>query len=212
MEKETYWSRFAKDFEERNLYVVGKKDTALVHREVSKLTELQKVLELGCGNGTYSKILENNATELTATDFSDEMVAASAKRLANYGKITVAKADCCNLPFANASYDTIFMANLLHVIADPAKALKESRRVLKKDGRLVILSFTSEAVGIISKIMMIYRYLKVYGKPSPHSRTLTVNMAEQMLVKNGFTVSESRLIGDKMKAIFIVAAPLATPV
>ena len=75
--------------------------------------------DVGCGNGTYSEILIGEAEHLTATDFSDEMVTSSKERLKDLGNVTVEKADCFDLPYSDCSFDTIFMANLLHVIPEP---------------------------------------------------------------------------------------------
>ena len=203
MEKEQYWSKFAEDFEERNDYVVGSDDMAIILDEVKQQKDLKNILELGCGNGTYSKILIKEAVQLTATDFSDEMVNVSTIRLKAYENIKVEKADCFNLPYADHSFDTIFMANLLHIIPEPEKAIIECKRALKKNGKLIIISFTSEGMTLINKLLMIFRYLKTYGKPSPFAQSLAVNRTEKMLKKNGFQVEESKLIGKKMKAIFI---------
>lgn len=116
IQKEIYWSRFADDFEERNNYVIGKADLDAMLAKLSKLKELKNVLELGCGNGTYSRIIAKNADQLLATDFSDEMANASEVRLKSISNITVEKANCFNLPYADNSFDTIFMANLLHIV------------------------------------------------------------------------------------------------
>jgi ubiquinone/menaquinone biosynthesis C-methylase UbiE len=40
------------------------------------------------------------------------------------------------LSYPDGSFDTVFAANLMHVISDPAKAVAEARRVLKVGGRL----------------------------------------------------------------------------
>lgn len=66
------------------------------------------------------------------------------------------------------------MANLLHVIPEPEKAAPEGRRVLKEDGRLIVISFTTEAMTLFSKLGIAYRYLRTYGKPSPTPQKLTV--------------------------------------
>jgi len=87
MNKETYWSRFANDFEDRVNYIVGKNDTELMKSFLSEQKSLGKTLELGCGSGTYSEILICEAEHLTATDFSDEMVAVSNKRLEGKGNV-----------------------------------------------------------------------------------------------------------------------------
>lgn len=205
MKKETYWSKFADDFEERNNYVVGKESMAEILRIVSAQKVLGKTLELGCGNGTYSKILMHEATHLTATDFSDEMVAATQKRMENIENITIEKADCFHLAYPDSVFDTVFMANLLHIIPEPEKAGTESRRVLKKGGRLVVISFTTEGMIFSNKLGMIYRYLKTYGKPPSTAQKLTVKKAWDIIEGSGFKIEEATLIGNKVKAIFIRA-------
>jgi len=205
MEKETYWSRFADDFEERVDSVVGKNDIELIKTVLSEQKALGKTLELGCGNGTYSEILVHEAEHLTATDFSDEMVAFSAKRLESIENITVEKANCFSLAYPDFSFDTVVMANLLHIISEPVKAVAEGKRVLKKNGRLIIISFTTEGMTFFSKLGMTYRYLKTFGKPSPTAQALTVQKTKEMLKSCGFKVDEAKLIGNKSKAIFINA-------
>lgn len=204
-QKEKYWSRFANDFEERNNYVIGKADLEAMLAKLSQQKELKNVLELGCGNGTYSRIIAKNADQLLATDFSDEMANASEIRLKSISNITVEKANCFNLPYADNSFDTIFMANLLHIIPQPEKAISEVKRVLKKDGTIIIVSYTSEGMKFHNILKMIYRYMKTYGKPSPFAQKIKLTDAQNMLVKKDFKITEASLIGIKMKAIFVTA-------
>ncbi len=205
MEKETYWSKFADDLEERTNYVVGKNDMGLIVSFLSDQKALGKTLEVGCGNGTYSKLLIREAKHLTATDFSDEMVAATEKRLKGVENISVEKAHCFSLAYPDSSFDTVFMANLLHIIPEPEKAIAEGKRVLKTNGRLIVISFTTEGMTFFSKLEMVYRYLKTYGKPSPTTQKLTMQKARDMLNSCGFKIEEAKLIGDKSKAISIIA-------
>ena len=205
MEKEIYWSKFANDFEERTNYVVGKNDMELIETFLSKQKALGKTLEVGCGNGTYSKILILEAENLTATDFSDEMVAVAKERLKGVENVSVEKANCFNLSYPDSSFNTVFMANLLHIIREPEKAVAEGKRVLKKNGKLIVISFTTEGMTFFNRLGMIYRYLKTYGKPSPTAQTLTVQKTRDMVKNCGFEIEEAKLIGNKSKAIFIIA-------
>ncbi|MEA2101124.1 MAG: class I SAM-dependent methyltransferase [Thermodesulfobacteriota bacterium] len=205
MEKEGYWSDFADDFEERANYVVGRKDIEAIKAFLSKQKIFGKTLELGCGAGTYSEVLIREAQHLVATDLSDEMVAASKERLKGTENFSVEKADCFSLFYPDSSFDTVFMANLLHVIPEPQKAVAEGKRVLKKNGRLIVISWTTEGLSFFSKLGMIYRYLKCWGKPPPASQRLTVQKTQKILKMCGLRVEEAKLIGNKSKAIFINA-------
>jgi len=204
-EKETYWSRFAADFEKRTDFVVGNDHIELTKAVLSKQTDLGNTLELGCGTGTYSKILAREARHLTATDYSDEMVAFTKQRFESVENVTVEKANCFSLSYPEFSFDTVVMANLLHVIPEPEKAVEECKAVLKRNGRLLIVSFTTEGMTLFSKLGMIFRYLKTFGKPSPTAHKLTVQKTKTMLSDCGFKVDEARLIGDRSKAIFVIA-------
>jgi ubiquinone/menaquinone biosynthesis C-methylase UbiE len=204
-QKEKKWSRFANNFEERNCYVVGKSDIELIMKKVSTLKNLKNVLELGCGNGTYSKVLAKNADSLLATDLSDEMVGASKERLKNYNNIKVDKANCFDLPYPDKSFDTVFMANLIHIISNRNKALEECKRVLKKGGCLLIISHTQKGMKLRHKLGMSYRYLKTYGRLPKGGRNFGLDEANTLLDACGLPVIESELIGKKTKALFIKA-------
>lgn len=61
------------------------------------------------------------------------------------------------------------MANLLY-IPEQEKAIAESKRVLKTNGQIIILSFTLPGISLFNKLVMLCRYVKTYGKPPKQSR------------------------------------------
>lgn len=205
IEKEKYWSRFADDFEERNNYVVGKLDMKTMLNEVSKQKGLKKTLELACGNGTYSQVLAKNSDTLLATDFSEAMVELAKNKLKAFANVKVENADAFNLRSDSNSFDTVFMANLLHVVPNPEDIIVESKRILKKEGRIIILDFGMEGMSYINIIKMIYRYIKSYGKPPAQGKKLNVKSITEMLINQGFNIKVGTLIGHKMKAAFVIA-------
>ena len=209
MVKETYWSRFASDFEQRNVYVIGSKDMDLVKQQVADLKNLGKVLELGCGNGTYSSLMVMAAEHVWATDFSDEMVAVAQRQLGKIKNVTVEKQNCFETAYGNNQFDTVVMVNLLHIIPTPGQALEEAKRVLKPGGRMIVLSFTTNGMGMGNKLCMIYRYLRTYGKPPATGQTLSLKSVRDLLVRAGFAVDQASLIGNRSKAVWALAKTLA---
>ena len=205
MEKEIYWSRFASDFDENNNYVAGRENVQAIKDCLSKQHLTGKVLELGCGNGTYSKAIAQSAEELYATDFSKEMVSVSKTKLDSLENVCVEQQNCFSLTYPDSSFDAVVMVNLLHVVENPENVIKECRRILKHQGILIVVSFTAEGINIFSKLGMIYRYLKTYGKPPTHSKNLTLAQASTIVKNEGFDVSEAYLIGHSLKAIFVKA-------
>lgn len=205
MDKEIYWSRFADDFQERNSYVIGNADMQLMFNKLSELKNLKHTIELGCGNGIYTKIISKNADKYIASDFSDEMINAAKINLKNFKNVEVKKANCFDLEYTASSFDTVFMANLLHIIPEPEKAIDQAKKILKKHGTLIIISYTTEGMKFNNRVGMMFRYLKTYGSPPIKAKKIHLKQTEKLLVKNGFTISESELIGKKTKAIFIKA-------
>ena len=189
--------------EERNNYIVGEDNLKIIKSYLSKQKNLGKTLELGCGDGIYSDILRHEAKHLTATDFSDEMVTVAKRRFKDIKNVNIEKADCFNLPYSNSSFNTVFMANLLHVISEPEKAVAECKRVLKKNGKLIVISLTTEGMTFFNKLGMMYRYLKTYGKPPSTAQTLTVKKTRKILEGYRFEIEEAKLIGNNVKAIFV---------
>lgn len=201
-QKETHWTRIANDFEERNTYVVGKASKQITLDELAKQTNLGNTLEVACGNGTYSKVLVKNATSLICTDFSDEMVAVSKLQLKAFSNIKVEKANCFELPYDDETFDTVFMANLLHVIPTPEKAVNEAKRVVKQGGQIIALDFTKTGMSFFAKIGMMQRYLKSYGKPPKTGSNVDDKRMCQLFTSNGLDVKFTKLIGGASKAAF----------
>jgi ubiquinone/menaquinone biosynthesis C-methylase UbiE len=149
--------------------------------------------------------LAKNADRLHVTDLSDQMVSVCRERLKVLDNVAVEKQSCYNLSYPDANFDSVVMVNLLHVIPEPEKALRESRRVLKANGKIVVISFTTEGMGFLGKIGMTYRYLRAFGRPPAKSRKLTVNITKSMMEGEGFRIDEARLFGVDSKAVFVMA-------
>ena len=203
--KETYWSRFVNDFEEKQSHVVGQEILLLAHQELLKEVNLGNALELGCGTGLYTETLQKNSKNVVATDFSKEMIVFAQQERGNLENVKFQQADALNLEFDAESFDTVFMANLIHVIGDADKLIKQSKRVLKKGGKLIVNSFAINDMSFLNRITMAFRYIKTFGKPSVEAtkEKTTQKSVETLLTSNGFEISKSLLLGRKYKSFYI---------
>lgn len=106
--------------------------------QIDKCQRDAAVVELFCGRG-------NGLEALRALGFVHaEGVDLSPRLLAQYrGRAVVLVADCCRLPFANCSKDILIVQGGLHHLPvlpdDLDRAFGEMRRVLCRNGRLVIV-------------------------------------------------------------------------
>ena len=117
------------DFDRRVTYVAGFNNIREIQRALSLQDLSGEVLELGSGNGTYSLVLARMARRLYATDVCERMVAVCRQKLQHLANVIVEQQDCFGLSYLKQRFDAVVMVNLLHVIADPENALRESHRV-----------------------------------------------------------------------------------
>jgi ubiquinone/menaquinone biosynthesis C-methylase UbiE len=202
---ETHWSRFAANFDADNDYVIGEPNMALILDKVAKQKDLGRTLELACGSGIYSQVIAREADELVCTDWSEAMVEATRAKLHTLSHVTVEKANCFDLPCPDNRFDTVFVANLLHIIPEPGNAVAEAKRVLKSGGRIMVLDFTFDGMTLLHTLGLMFRYFRKYGLPQSQRRGLSVLEIRTILENNGLQIQEATLIGDTVKAAFVVA-------
>jgi ubiquinone/menaquinone biosynthesis C-methylase UbiE len=106
--------------------------------------------------------------------------------------------------FPSEAIDSVFMANLIHVVEGPSTLLEECNRILRKDGTLVIVTFTDHEMQLWEKIKMVLRFAKSWGKPPAHVHSFSPEDLALMIKDAGFVVKTSKLIGTKTKAVFII--------
>ncbi len=100
--------------------------------------ESSTVLEIGCGNGRYGLLLSSFVKEYVGIDSDEEYVllAQETNKKSMNQRYLVGRAQ--NIPLTE-TFDIVFYANSWHFIKDYSTALKETLRVLKPTGIVVIL-------------------------------------------------------------------------
>lgn len=95
-------------------------------------------LELACGTGTllayvlrWRRWKKLAPVHVTGVDYAETMLAGAMHRFRDTPGIELEKADAGNLPFAEASFDSVNIANSVHCFPDVDAALREAYRVLK---------------------------------------------------------------------------------
>lgn len=201
---EKYWSRFAETYDEKQEYVVGKDFLDEITNELNALSDLGDVIEFGCGTGYFTETIAQKANQMIATDLSDELLEKAKIRLKENPKVTVQKENCMETSFKSNEYNSIFMANLIHVIEDPLKTLQESSRILKDGGLLIIVTYTNYGMTWLEKIKLGIRYLKAWGKPPQHVHAFSPDKLASLMETAGFTVEKSKIIGNRIKALYLI--------
>jgi ABC-2 type transport system ATP-binding protein len=201
---EDYWGRFSDTYDQNQEYVVGRELLDEITGELSQLRELGEVVEFGCGTGYFTVAIAEKSKSVLVTDLSDSLLEAAKIRLRDYPAVTVEKENCLETSLASESCDSVFMANLIHVLAKPTKALEESNRILRSRGQILIVTFTSHGMSLWQKIKIGVRFAKTWGKPPSNTHSFSPEDVESMFQQTGFIVEQSKLIGNRTKALFVV--------
>jgi SAM-dependent methyltransferase len=125
----------------RNIYAYRRPEFDLVDAVLDQLPveTATRVLDVGCGPGTYSARLPTRALSVlpVAVDLSTGMVAAARAA----GVAAAASADVTRLPFHVDSFDAVMANHMLYHVERIEEAVTEACRVLRAGG--VFLAVTN---------------------------------------------------------------------
>jgi ABC-2 type transport system ATP-binding protein len=201
---EKYWSKFASTYDDDQDYVVGKTILQAIDKRLSEECYLGDIIEFGCGTGYFTKEIAKKARNVIATDLSDEMLEIARIQLKEFRNITIQKVNCEDTSFPSGRFDTVFIANLVHVLINPTKVLQESHQILKNGGLLLIVDFTGYSMNWFEKIKSGIRYLRKWGMPPRHVwNNLSPDELASFVENVDFEVEEVQIIGDKVKALYL---------
>jgi demethylmenaquinone methyltransferase/2-methoxy-6-polyprenyl-1,4-benzoquinol methylase len=209
------FGRIARRYDLANHLLSGGLDFWWRHAASAVVRQWQprRLLDLATGSGDLALALAAKLpqTEITAADFSAEMLAvAQAKGLTN-----TVLADAQELPFPDASFDAVTVAFGLRNMADWNVALCEMARVLTPEGHLLVLDFSRPRgplrpayhfylhrclpwlAGVITGEKQAYEYLAASIEKFPSGQAMTT-----LLEANGFRAERARPMSGGIATIY----------
>ena len=170
--------------------------TFMYERIPQKIKEME-VLEIATGPGLLARHVAPAAKRMVATDYSDGMI-AEAKKGECPANLTFEVADAMNLPYADNSFDAVLIANALHIVPDPVKALNEIERVLRPGGLLIAPTFVEHKGTLGSRIWS--GILKIAGIRFEHQWSAQEYL--KFLEDNGWTVEFSKAMEARIAMMY----------
>jgi ArsR family transcriptional regulator len=122
-------------------------DERFLHKALVELTvaaPLGDLLDVGCGQGRILKLLASRAQRAVGVDIdSDARQSARAELLlAGLPNCSLRHGDMYSLPFEDAEFDTIILDAVLCDAERPTDVINEALRLVRKGGRVLLLSTT----------------------------------------------------------------------
>jgi SAM-dependent methyltransferase len=97
-----------------------------------------ELLDLGCGTGSLSLLAAEQGHRVTGVDSSPAMLARARTKLAGRDAVFLL-GDAAAPPVGEQRYDTVLVRHVLWTLADPGRALRHWRGLLRPGGRLVLV-------------------------------------------------------------------------
>ena len=194
--KKKVWDLYAPIYEKAMR--MDKKYYQYMYDRIPKQIIDKEVLEIATGPGLLAKHVAHASKSMIATDYSDGMIKEARK--GNYpAKLKFEVADATDLPYVDNSFNVVLIANALHVMPDPKKALSEIDRVLCKDGLLIAPNFVGHKKGVVSKIWS--GILKLAGIRFDHQWTPDEYLI--WLENHGWKVAFSKLLPSRISLMYV---------
>lgn len=147
------------------------------------LTLGKRVLELGCGSGTFSKIFAESGISLTALDLSPDMVALARRNLVST-KVTVLQESFEDYE-PSEPLDGVIGSSILHHL-ELERTLKKIYRILNPGG---IMSF-AEPNMLNPQVYLERRFRKFFSHISPDETAYYRGDLRKALLRTGFKISQ----------------------
>ena len=203
MDAEKFWDNAAEK------YAKSKIGNEEVYQEKLKttqeyLTQDFAVLEIGCGTGTTAIHHAPHVRSILGTDISMNMIEIARGRAKEAGveNARFEQATVDDIDAEPASFDAVLALNIIHLLDDPAAAIKKVSNLLKPGG-----IFVSSTVCLGDRIISLWRIMipvmRLLGK-APPVKYLKRHELERYLTDAGFKIEMQRPPA-KGEAAFIVA-------
>lgn len=181
------------------------------------------VLDVGCGTGELVFVLADMGHTVTGIDLSEEMLKKAREKGKKLGlNAKFATGDAEKLDFDDASFDVVYNRHLLWTLSHPEKALQEWKRVLTKEGQVIIIdgdwrntSINSRLERLVSGMGVLFTqrknpwkgwYTKEIRSNLPHPYGIPSSKAREYLGVAGF--KEIRIMElEEIRAIHKREAP-----
>ncbi len=149
----------------------------------------KRLVDLGCGDGTYSIAASQRGAHVTGVDISEAMLESARHRaLAIGASAEWRRAPAESLPYESETFHIVLAVTILCFLREPLQAMREVRRVLRPGG-----SFVIGELGRYSSWALLRRVRGWLGSSTwREAHFWTIGELRELLQHAGFQVTASR--------------------
>ncbi len=199
-----FWDNVACVYDIFANFINRKTNRGLQNNVVEMIEPTDEVLECACGTGLLSGVIAQKCKSLTATDFSAKMLKKADKKFGMYDNIKFEEGNILHLDYVDESFDVVVAANVIHLVDEPYKAIREFDRVCQKGGRIIIPTYiTKNDKGKVAC------FIDMAGKSGAgFKRQFTFEEYEEFIACAGYENVKYTLIGGRIPcAVAVIKKP-----
>jgi SAM-dependent methyltransferase len=178
---ETYWSAGHETFSGSNQGYASNFRRWMA-AELSDLPPAAPVIEVGCGDGSFTMDLARYSSRVTGIDISAGQIEENIRR---FPGIRFLQHDVAEpFPFADGEFEVVWCSEVLEHLFDPAFALREMHRILRPGGRLLVT--VPYHGGLKNVLIALFKWDIHFAPHNPHIRFYTERTLAGIVREAGF--------------------------
>ena len=159
------------------------------------------ILDVGCASGWFLNELHRKypAASCSGVDKYRSAIVFGNKK---YKKIKLIYADAHDLPFKAGTFDLIICTEVLEHVKNPGRVLLEIKRVLKKDGRVVVEMDSGNF--LFRAAWYWWTNLRKGVWKDAHIHVFNTKKLEKTILKSGFKIKKKKVFNITMGVAFLL--------
>lgn len=162
-----------------------------------------RILDLGCGAGVSSFAIAGKIadSQVVGVDIASKMIERAVwyhqRRFAHLHNIEFLEADASHLPFETHSFDIAVGHSFLYLVPEKLAVLREVKRVLKKDGQLILME-PHAGGSLLNTLLQRTDYIrKAISNPGP-----TIRFIASIIAWRGFSLFKGQFSTPFVRQLF----------
>jgi ubiquinone/menaquinone biosynthesis C-methylase UbiE len=167
------------------------------------------VLDIGCGTGAQLRLYQKRNCRVYGIDVSPAMIEVAGNKLGSEAHIHIGSAT--DMEFGDDQFDLVSCVMALHEMPPQVRedVLKEAKRVLKSEGRMLLIDFHPGPInkfkGVFSKVIITLAEMIAGGEHYKNYRHYIGNGGLPRLIDSlGFHIEDQKIVSGGNFGLFLL--------